>query len=198
MLRMAVIVKQSIVKQTSIRRPLARRHQAGFSLVEVMVAMLVTMVGLLGFAGLQSRAMVAAEDTYVRTEAMAIAQEFLERKRINGSTELFLGTATTDPAIATYTTASNWTGTISPQICHGATVTCTPTQMALYDIARMREMLASNAYLPQGEMRVLQSGTNGMVRVFVAWGGENLTDCINSSGLSSGLARRNCILLEGI
>lgn len=195
---MAVIVKQSIVKQRLIRRSLAARRQAGVSLIEVMVAMMVTMVGLLGFAGLQSRAMVAAEDTYVRTEAMAIAQEFLERKRINGSTELFLGSATTDPAIATYTTANNWTGTFSVPNCQGALVTCTPVQMALYDIARMREMLASNAYLPQGQMRVLQSGTNGMVRVFVAWGGEDLQACIDNDGLAAGLARRNCVLLEGI
>lgn len=195
---MAVIVKQSIVKQTSIRRPLTRRRQAGVSLVEVMVAMLVTMVGLLGFAGLQSRAMVAAEDTYVRTEAMAIAQEFLERKRINGSTELFLGTATTDPAIATYTNTTNWTSTFTVPQCELATSNCTPAQMALYDIDRMRAMLASNAYLPQGQMRVLQSGANGMVRVFVAWGGEDLQACIDNNGMSSGLSRRNCILLEGI
>lgn len=187
--------KQSLHNRQFAASP---RRQRGMSLIEVLVAMLVTTVGLLGFAGLQSRAMVSAEDTYVRTEAMALAQELLERKRINGATELFDGTATSDPAIATYTTASNWTGAIPTQSCAGASVTCTPVQMAQYDIAQMRNILASNAYIPQGDMLVTRNLTTGMINIYVAWGGETAAACAAAGGLSSGLARLKCIVLEGI
>jgi type IV pilus modification protein PilV len=68
-------------------------------MVEMLVAILLTAVGFMGFAALQTRALLAAEDTYMRTQAMALAQEMLERKRINGSTEMYLDRAIADPAL---------------------------------------------------------------------------------------------------
>jgi type IV pilus assembly protein PilV len=173
------------------------RAQAGFSMIEVLVAILLTAVGLMGFAALQTRALLSAEDTYMRTQAMALAQEILERKRINGSTEMFLDRALADPAVATYANAGNWTNAPGTN-CFGTAVNCTPVQMAEYDIAQMLALANSDSYLPNGSVVVNQAAASNTIRVYVAWGDDTAADCATAGGLSGGLARRNCVVLQGM
>jgi type IV pilus assembly protein PilV len=173
------------------------RAQAGFSMVEILVAILLTAVGLMGFAALQTRALLAAEDTYMRTQAMSLAQEVLERKRINGSTEMYLDRAIADPALATYAAAGNWANPPGTS-CFGTAVTCTPVQMAEYDIAQLMALANSDSYLPNGSIVVNQSAASNTIRIFVAWGDDTAADCAAAGGLSGGLARRNCVVLQGI
>lgn len=59
------------------------KPQAGFTLIEVLVAVLVLAVGLLGLAGLQTMGLRATTGSYVRTQAIAVAQELAERMRLN-------------------------------------------------------------------------------------------------------------------
>lgn len=65
------------------------RRQAGFSLIEVLVAMVITLVGLLGLAALQARAVTAEFESYQRTQALILATDMVERIRMNRA---FLGT----------------------------------------------------------------------------------------------------------
>lgn len=173
------------------------KAQSGFSMIEILVAILLTAVGLMGFAALQTRALLAAEDTYMRTQAMSLAQEVLERKRINGSTEMFLDRTIADPALATYTSAANWASAPATS-CFGSAVTCTPVQMAEYDIAQMLALAESDSYLPNGSILVNQSAASNTIRVFVAWGDDTAADCAAAGGLTGGLARRNCVVLQGM
>ena len=53
--------------------------QAGVSMVEVLIAVLVLAVGALGFAGVQVVAMQKSEDANYRSAAMLIAQDAVER-----------------------------------------------------------------------------------------------------------------------
>lgn len=62
-------------------QPLARI--AGFSMVEVMVAMLVLAVGLLGFAMLQSMTIRFTQSANHRTHATNLAYEMLDQIRLN-------------------------------------------------------------------------------------------------------------------
>lgn len=67
-------------------RPIASsagRGQRGFSLVEVMVALLVTTVGLLGLAALQLTSLKIGHNAYLRGQAVQIAHEIAERMRAN-------------------------------------------------------------------------------------------------------------------
>ncbi len=59
-----------------------KRAQSGFSLVEVLVAMLVLAIGLLGLAALQTQGVRFNQDAYVRTSATNLAASILDAMRI--------------------------------------------------------------------------------------------------------------------
>ena len=60
-----------------------RSAQQGFTLVEVLVALVVLSIGLLGIAALQVKAQNYSQDAYFRTQATVIAHDILERIRAN-------------------------------------------------------------------------------------------------------------------
>lgn len=60
-----------------------RRRQSGFSLIEVLVAMLVLAIGLLGLAALQAQGLRFNHDAYVRTQATNLAYDIIDRIRTN-------------------------------------------------------------------------------------------------------------------
>jgi type IV pilus assembly protein PilV len=57
--------------------------QAGFNLIEVLLAFLILSVGMLGVAGLQSTAVRASHTAMLRTVAISKVQEIAERIRSN-------------------------------------------------------------------------------------------------------------------
>lgn len=58
-------------------------NQQGFTLVEVMIAFLVMAVGLIGMAGLQNASVSNNQSAYLRTQAMVLAFDMVERIRSN-------------------------------------------------------------------------------------------------------------------
>jgi len=109
------------------------RHR-GFSLIEVLVAMVVLSIGLLGLAALQIAALRSAGDSGIRAQATLLLNELAERVHANdGATA------------ANYVTAMNAgiaCGTLPGPYCsafHDGTVfvasqTCTVAQMASFDL----------------------------------------------------------------
>lgn len=59
------------------------QRQSGFTLIELMVAMLILSVGLLSMAGLQATSMRSTHAAYMRTQAGIAAMEMAERMRVN-------------------------------------------------------------------------------------------------------------------
>ncbi len=101
---------------------------SGFTLVEVMVALLVLAIGLLGLAGLLLAGLSSNHNAYVRTQATLLAQDMADRMRNNrGNLAAYSGGATTDDCSAN---------------------SCTGAQMAGYDLAQWNQALA--ALLPGG------------------------------------------------
>lgn len=58
----------------------ARRH-VGFTLIEVLVAVLVLSIGLLGLASLQASGIRSNESAYVRSQAQLVSFEIMDRIR---------------------------------------------------------------------------------------------------------------------
>ncbi len=58
-------------------------HQRGATLIEVLVAIVVLAIGLLGTAALQTRAQQAELDSYQRSQALILAQDMVNRIRAN-------------------------------------------------------------------------------------------------------------------
>ena len=59
------------------------RRQAGLSLVEVLVALVLLSIGLLGLAGLQASGMRVGQGSIHRSQAAQLAHDMLERLRAN-------------------------------------------------------------------------------------------------------------------
>jgi type IV pilus assembly protein PilV len=62
---------------------IATRPYRGFTLVEVLVALLVLTVGLLGYAGMQTTAMKFTNSAHLRTSATNLAYDIADRMRAN-------------------------------------------------------------------------------------------------------------------
>lgn len=75
---------ENLVDKKRIGSPLA--HQAGASLIEVLVAMFVLGVGLLGVISLQAESLKINQQSYASTQALVLANDMAERLRINRQT----------------------------------------------------------------------------------------------------------------
>lgn len=63
--------------------PTTRRCESGFSLMEVLVALLVLAIGLLGLAALQAQGLRFNQDAYIRSQATNLAYDIMDRMRAN-------------------------------------------------------------------------------------------------------------------
>ena len=61
----------------------APRGQSGFGLVEVLVSIVIVSIGLLGLAGLQTRALQENNAAYLRSQASILVYDMFERLRSN-------------------------------------------------------------------------------------------------------------------
>ena len=59
------------------------RRERGFSIMEVLVALLVLAIGLLGLAALQAQGLRFNQDAYVRSQATHITYDIIDRIRAN-------------------------------------------------------------------------------------------------------------------
>ena len=94
------------------------KQQRGFSLVEVLVALIVLSVGLLGIAAMYVETLRANRDALVRTQAIALASDLADRIRSNRiPANNYSGTGVNDRAIADL---ADWTTAVATQLPGGA------------------------------------------------------------------------------
>lgn len=103
----------------------------GFTLIEVLVAMVVLGIGLLGVATLQFTSVKGAQDAYTRSQASFLAYAVTDAMRANlavaraGGYDIAIDAA---PAAAVP--------------CIGAARDCTPAQLAAFDLVSWKQDLA--------------------------------------------------------
>lgn len=116
---------------------------SGFTLLEVMVALLIMAVGLLGLASLQTLSIKLNQGSYFRTIATVQSQDILDRARANPA-----GVTAGDYKISGSGVTSGYGAgkTPSPDC---STTTCAPAQLADYDVIQWNT--ANSALLPEGE-----------------------------------------------
>lgn len=126
-------------------------NSAGFSLIEVLIAMLITLVGLLGIAALQARAQQAEMESYQRAQALIMMSDIVDRININRAT-------TSCFAITTNTT--NGTPFIGAAgTGHAGTPSCAASTSA-YNIQADQAMVALDNLL-KGTAEKLDGGNVG-------------------------------------
>lgn len=121
------------------------RRQLGFNLIEVMVALVILSLGVLGMAALQTTAIKQNNSAYMRSQANQLAYDLADRMRANRAnlTEYLQKTAGTNNDGCT-TTAG-----------------CSGTEMAGDDLAEWFSALARE--LPSGDGMVCRSNLTGDV-----------------------------------
>lgn len=144
--------------------------QSGFTLLEVLVAMLVLSIGLLGLAGLMASSMRNNESAYHSTQATWLAYDILDRLRANR----------TAARAGTYNVATLG----NPAVCSTAAATGT---IAAQDIGNWKNAIACS--LPAGDGAIAVTTAAGAsqdrVRITVQW---------NDSRATSGLSARQFVV----
>ncbi|OGI47198.1 MAG: type IV pilus modification protein PilV [Candidatus Muproteobacteria bacterium RIFCSPHIGHO2_01_FULL_65_16] len=139
----------------------------GFSLIEVLVALLVLSLGLLGLAGLQLTSMKYNTDAYTRTQATLFAYDILDRMRAN-STGRANGDydastqAAADAKVSSYDSCKG-----STCQCDGSTA-CSTSNLALYDFGKWQEGL-EQAIPGAAAVRSTIERTGNQVTVTIRW-----------------------------
>lgn len=154
--------------------------QRGFSMIELLVAVLVMGVGVLGVTGLQMVSLQNNRDALMRTEALQMAYDILDRVRVNPGTGVpgtaYDGIAFDDAAVAPADCVAN---------------NCSAAQMVVFDVAMWKctlgghnteavcidmrtdlllPLITSQPGLPDGNGQITVSGA-GVVNVSVRWSG---------------------------
>lgn len=128
-------------------------HLHGFTLLEVLIAIVVLSIGLLGLASLQVNGLRFTQSAYFRTQATQLANDMADRIRAN--TAGFAG-GFYDGSANQFTACNSSAG-------------CSPQQMAEHDTFEWRQTL--QASLPAGQGALATNGA-GVVTITVRWDNE--------------------------
>lgn len=132
-------------------------HQRGITLIEVLIAMMVMGIGLIGVAAMQTTALSNNQSSMEYAAVAALTQGMVERMRANR-----------DAVIANqYLVASGQPGNPAANC---ATTTCTSAQQAAWDIASWYLAASSTAYAPAanyGNVGISSRANLGGVRVAI-------------------------------
>jgi type IV pilus assembly protein PilV len=124
------------------------RSSRGFSLLEVMVALLVLSIGLLGLAGLQTFSLKFNHQSYERTQATLLIYDIMDRITANP----LAARAGVFDSVPVGAAASTYTASPSCQ-----TSGCAPNDLASYDLNSWKLQLESSKVLAQGTGSVVRA-----------------------------------------
>jgi type IV pilus assembly protein PilV len=137
---------------------------SGFSLIEVLVALIVLSIGMLGMGKMLMVSMKSNSTAYSSTQAMSLASAMLERIRANRTVAL-AGTASTY-SLPTLTGTSTFGA--GPNCL---TAACSNSQMGTSDVAGWLGLLVSANGLPSGKGSITFGSLNNetSVSIVVQW-----------------------------
>lgn len=121
------------------------RHQDGFTLLEVLIAVIVAGIGLLGVAALQLSTLKSTDASRYRSVAIQLTGDMADRLRAN-SAGAILGVAVNQGYNRPRTTVADPAYTTPNDACRS--VGCQPGEMALDDLARWHDRISTT--LPGG------------------------------------------------
>lgn len=160
-------------------------HQKGVGLLEVMVALMLLGIAILGFVAMQLHANKVSIEADNNMHAVELARDLHERMRINRE------------GLKVFQTTGNYTGGTASN-CRNAD--CTPNELAVFDF----EQVKTNSELLGMSLAILQCPTTNTSAkrhcIYVAWGdttatiGSNTTDCTTAEAKYQPNAQ--CIFME--
>lgn len=174
------------------------KHQKGVGLMEVLVALLLLAIGVLGYTVLQLRAVDASSEALSRSQGMLILRGLAENIRANPA-----GQASYPATVRNYTTS-----TVAPTVpsvnCFNPTTACTPAEMANYDAYNVAKsafdigMTVTMADCPGVSVAPIKRQC-----LFIGWDDTtftatattaDVTSCMSSAGIYTPSSR--CLMME--
>lgn len=134
----------------------------GFSLLEVMIALVILMVGMLGLAGLHTVSMSNLNSAYLRSQAVIQAHDMADRMYANiegvdeGAYDSISGLPSNPPTCLTTATSEDALSGIN----------CSSAQIAQFDASEWNTINAT--VLPNGTGTVVAAG-DGIYTITLAW-----------------------------
>ena len=138
-------------KTTRFLATTTRQRRKGFSLVEVLIALVVLSVGMLGVAGLYVQSMQASRTSMLRHHAVILAGDVADRIRANPRAGIA------------------YQGSGRDNDCVSGFVNCDAPAMAGHDILSWKQQAAET--LPEGDVQVTfdESGDLPTYLIVVIW-----------------------------
>ena len=131
----------------------------GFSIIEVLVAMVILSVGVLALSVLQLSSMQNTQGGHMRSQATMLAYDIIDAMRAN------------PPALLAGNYSMNFEDEIPQGLsCYGIEANCTTAQIAAADLGRWRRSLATS--LPSGSGQIVTAGAGMPIpqaTVTVSW-----------------------------
>lgn len=129
-------------------------RQQGFGMIEVLVAILVIAIGLLGIAGLQARATSSEFESYQRSQAVSLAFDMAERIRTNRANKGYF------KAISNALTGTGYVGTVDG---NNYALDCSLTDRATQDMCEWNNLLLGAAETRAGSNVGAMAGARGCI-----------------------------------
>ena len=144
------------------------KRAGGFSLLELLIAVLIFATGLIGTAALQAAGLRNNHETYLRTQAVQLAYDMADRMRANRA-----GVET-----GKYDALS---GSSLAQTCITTAGGCTPSEVAKNDDAEWGDAIETT--LPAGAGSVVRDGEQFVITV--SWDQRGSADTDADTGVDS-------------
>lgn len=154
-----------------------RQRQAGFTLVEILVTIVVLSIGLLGIAGMQASSLRNNQAAYTKTQAANLAADMADRIRAN-------------PGASSGAYVYNTSGFAAPETSC-ITAGCAPDALASYDLYEWSIPLlgktaagdaAAQPVLPEAQGDIAQDGNDYVITLL--W---------REPAFASGMERMQCV-----
>jgi type IV pilus assembly protein PilV len=133
-----------------IKRVVGASHTRGVSMIEVLVALLILTIGLLGVAGIQTQMQTAQLEAYQRSQAIVLMQDMIDRINANRRN------------VASYVTGSTPLGTLNTTACSATTT------IAQKDMCEWSKLLEGAAEVTGGNKVGAMIGARGCITLPVS------------------------------
>ena len=146
-----------------MRKPIPQ--QRGLTLLESLIALLVSALGILGVIGVQLRTLSDTQTSVRREQAIRLIEDFSERLKVNPN------------AMANITSyVSDWTSKPSTASKNCAEVACSASELAAYDLAQWKSFVQSalpsggaSVFVPKGEAGSSNTANRRQLGIMIRW-----------------------------